>query len=80
MVCTQFSLPIVEEQVTAAELNEIHEDNAALIKLKSEDLEDHVTAAELKCKDQDFKAPVTVINSTYTVTEASNGNNAIYVN
>uniref|UniRef100_A0A6N2LJH0 Protein kinase domain-containing protein n=1 Tax=Salix viminalis TaxID=40686 RepID=A0A6N2LJH0_SALVM len=32
----------VEEQVTAAELNEIHEDNAALIttKLKSEDVED----------------------------------------
>ncbi|KAB5519748.1 hypothetical protein DKX38_024067 [Salix brachista] len=73
---------IVEEQVTAAELNEIHEDNAALIttKLKSEDVEGHVTAAELKHEDQDFKAPVTVINSTDTVTEASNGNSAIYVN
>ncbi|KAB5537894.1 hypothetical protein DKX38_015427 [Salix brachista] len=54
--------------VTAAELNEIHEDNAALIttKLKSEDVEGHVTAAELKHEDQDFKAPVTVINSTDT--------------
>ena len=56
----------VEEQVTTTELNEFHEDNAALIttKLKSENLEDHVAVAEPNHEDQlshECKPPVTVI-------------------
>ncbi|KAF9684227.1 hypothetical protein SADUNF_Sadunf04G0096000 [Salix dunnii] len=44
-----------ELQVTTAELNKSHEDNAAMItaELKHEDQEDHVTVAESKHEDQE---------------------------